>query len=171
MPSRRHDDFDVHALYAALDEQRRARGLSWLQAAREISRQNEGVSPRRVNPSTLTGMRSRRVIEGDGVLQMLLWLRRTPESFVPGSPEGAPLPDVDPSRILRFDSQAIHAALDAQRNERKLTWRQVEAEIRGVAPASLTRLSQGGRVGFPEIMRVIRWVGQPAARFTRQTRW
>jgi hypothetical protein len=29
-------DFDIHALYAALDEQRRARGLSWQQVGAEI---------------------------------------------------------------------------------------------------------------------------------------
>ena len=85
-------EFDVDALYAALDAQRQARGLTWAGLAREINRQFERVPVRAISVSTITGMRKRRVIEGDGVLQMLRWLGRTPESFVPDTkrpPEGA----------------------------------------------------------------------------------
>ena len=53
--------FAINRLYEALDERRRARGLSWQQLAHEIG----GVSP-----ATLSGIPRRRVIEGDGALQM-----------------------------------------------------------------------------------------------------
>jgi len=58
--------------------------------------------------------------------------------------------------------------LDAQRTARGLTWPQVADEIGGVAPGGLTRLANGGRVGFPEVMRIFRWLGRPAASFTRE---
>ena len=92
---------------------RQARGLNWQQLAREISRvffADSIATP--ISPSTLTGMRSRAQIEGDGVLQMLLWLKRTPESFIPGHKESRvvslTLPRVGRDRILRFDAVAIH---------------------------------------------------------------
>lgn len=143
-------EFDVKALYAALDAQRQSR---------------------RMSPSTLNGMRKRRVIEGDGVLQALRWLHRTAESFIPGhqkaATEEATWPHVDPHQSLRFDAREMYTALDAQRIERSMTWKQVANEIGGVSPPRLTRLARGGRVAFPEVMRIVRWLGRPAASFTR----
>lgn len=163
-------DFDVAALYAALDAERQARGLSWPQLAREISGLFSGSLAAPISPSTLTGLRNRGHVEGDGVLQMLLWLKSTPESFIPGrqaSPaEAFSLPRVGPDRILRFDAVAIHAALDARRAARGLTWAQVAAEIGGFNAAGLTRLANGGRVGFPGVMRIARWLECPAASLT-----
>ena len=97
-------DFDIDALYAALDARRQARGLTWTQLTREISGQFERVPIRSTASSTVTGMRKRQVLEGDGVLQMLRWLGRAPEDFVPGHPQSAPgtaLPQVARGRILR----------------------------------------------------------------------
>jgi hypothetical protein len=174
MPER-FADFDIAALYDALDAQRMARGLSWQAAVGEINSGFAGTPARPVSASTVTGMRGRANIEGDGVLQMLLWLGRTPESFVPGNAGavGDPfvLPGVDARHILRFDAKAIHAALDAQRSERGMTWAQVADEIGGVQPAGLTRLAAGGRVAFPHVMRVFRWLDRPAASFTRASEW
>jgi hypothetical protein len=78
------------------------------------------------------------------------------------------LPHVESDRILRFDAVAIYKALDAQRATRGLSWPQVAREIGGIAPGSLTRLANGGRVGFPEVMRIFRWLGRSAASFTRE---
>jgi hypothetical protein len=164
------DDFDVDALYAALDEQRRARGLSWQGAAREISGAFALTPARPVSGSTLSGMLKRRVIEGDGVLQMLRWLDRAPESFVPGNGGGAPLPRVPADKILRFDTRAIYASLDARRRERGLTWAQVANEIGGLRPAALTRLANRGRTAFPDVIRVARWLGRSVASLTWVTR-
>ncbi|MFY9826944.1 MAG: helix-turn-helix transcriptional regulator [Thermoanaerobaculia bacterium] len=171
MPSNPSADFDIGALYAALDAQRLARGLSWQQVVREINARSEHAPARSISVSTVTGMRSRAVIEGDGVLQMLLWLHRAPESFVPGYPDAAAetlaLPYVGPGQILRFDLGKLYSALDAQRIERGMTWKQVASEIGGFSAASLTRLSQGRRTGFPHVMRIARWLGRPVASFTR----
>jgi hypothetical protein len=123
--------------------------------------------------STITGIRGRRVVDGDGVLQMLLWLERTPESFMPGyqraDDEVPALPRPGRDRILRWNACGLYEALDARRRDRSLTWKQVASEIGGCAPASLTRLSHGGRVGVPAVMRILRWLDQPAASFTHIT--
>jgi hypothetical protein len=166
----RASDFSLKALYAALDAQRQARGQSWSEATREINRQSGRSSSRGLSASTVTGTSSRRAAEGDGVLQMLRWLNRTPESFVPGYEEsedvGAGLPAIPAKQILRFDTKRLHGALDAQRIARKMTWAQVAKDV-GLGVSSLTYLSKGGRTGFPHVMRIVRWLGRPAAQFMR----
>jgi hypothetical protein len=106
---------------------------------------------------------------------MLLWLRRTPESFVPeleaaDSPE-MQLPQVGPERTLRVDTKAVHAALEERRLERGITWKQVADEIGGIAPSGLTRLSKGGRTSFPDVMRIALWLERPVASLTRASQW
>ena len=162
-PSDSSGDFRIEALYAALDERRRRRGMSWPQVAREM---NAAISP-----STLSGMRARSALEGDGVLQMLRWLERAPESFVEGIPQnllrGATLPATGARQILRFDTRSLYSALDARRIERGMTWQQVAGKIRGSTAGGLSRLSKGGRTTFPQVMRMTRWLGRPVAAFTR----
>ena len=160
-PARR---FDLHELFAALDAQRRLKGLSWSGALREI---RQG-SVRGLSLSTLKGIGAKSFAEGDGVLQMLRWLGRTPESFVPGHLDevSATLPEVSPRQILRFDTRKLYLAIVAERDRRNLTWSQVAAETGWSVPA-LTRLSRGGRTGFPNVMRLFGWLKLPASRFIR----
>lgn len=66
--------FNAAALYAALDAQRRARGMSWSQVAAEIG----------VSASTLTRTKLGGRMEADGMLAMVRWLGRTAESFTFG---------------------------------------------------------------------------------------
>jgi len=164
-------DFDIDALHAALDEARRARGLSWQALTHEINDQFAGIPAGRISVSTIRDMRGRTSIEGDGVLQALRWLGREPERFVPGWPhESRPLPALDNGHILRFDTIAIYARLDARRSERRQTWTQVAGEIGGVTADGLRRLSAGGRISFPNVMRIAHWLGVPAAALTRASR-
>jgi hypothetical protein len=94
----------------------------------------------------LSGIPRRRVLEGDGVLQMLRWLDRTAESFLTPPGDGdPPMPTVERGEILRFDTRGIYAALDAQRRERGFTWQEVAHAVGGAIAASLTRLRNGGR--------------------------
>ena len=92
-----------------------------------------------LSASTVTSLRTKAVAEGDGVLQMLLWLNRSPESFVPDHPQSGEvssrLPIVPAHQVLRFDTRKLHAALDAQRRDMKMTWAQVAREtgLSGVA--------------------------------------
>lgn len=106
-------DFDLKALHAALDEQRRARGLTWAEATREISAARTMWPSRPVASSTITGLRTKRLAEADGVLQMLRWLGRAPESFVESHATeaiAAPLPDAAAGEVLRVDTRKLFAA-------------------------------------------------------------
>jgi hypothetical protein len=169
----RDGDFDLGALHAALDAERGRRGLSWAALTREVNRQFErpGVA-RRMSSSTITGVGRRDVAEGDGVLQMLRWLGRSPESFVRGlddttrngAAEGLPI--APPDKVLRWDATALHAAIDRERRARSMTWTQVAGEI-GCGASSLSGLAKGGRVHLPAVMRVVQWLNRPAADFVR----
>lgn len=175
----RSGDFSLRALYAALDAERQARGISWAQATREMNGKTERASVRglvahALSPSTVKGTSTRSVMEADGILAMLRWLDRTPESFVPGHSESKQfderLPDLAPGKVLRFDTRKIYSALDAQRVDRKLTWARVAKEV-DLGVSRLTHLSKGGRAAFPEVMRIVRWLARPAADFTRVSDW
>lgn len=132
------NDFSLPALYEALDAQRRARGLSWARATREINRQSARGSAADATP----------------VLS---------PSTVDAS---ARLPDIRAQQVLRFDTQTLHAALNTQRLERQMSWAQVAMDV-GLSVSSLTHLSTEGRTAFPSIMRIVRWLRQPAAHFMR----
>src|SRR5262245_40461866 len=112
--------FDLAGLHAALEERRAARRLSWAQTALEIG----GISQ-----STLQELGQRRAAEGDGVLQILRWLGRTPESFVPSCDIVSGVLPHAGAGVLRFDTRAIYAALDARRVERDLSWENLAREI------------------------------------------
>jgi hypothetical protein len=77
-------DFDLKALHSALDAQRQARGLTWAQASGEINRVGSWPARHPIATSTITGLRTKALAEGAGVLQMLRWLGRAPESFMQG---------------------------------------------------------------------------------------
>jgi len=161
--------FSLSALYDALDEKRRARGLSWAAATHEIS--GLALDRRAIASSTITGLRTKRVAEGNGVLHMLLWLDRTPESFVAGYPNASDsrfrLPQISQYQILQFDPPALHAALSARREARALTWAAVAREIGGVTSGMLTNLARSSRVGFPGVMQLTAWLDQPAVTFVK----
>ena len=152
-------DFDLMALRGALDARRRALGLSWEDVGAALG----------VSAGTLRGLGTRGRAEGDGVLRAVAWLGRSPVSFVPGWTPGAgeaPLLE-SAARVLRFDARALYAALEAERAARRLTWRAVAAASGVESVGGLTRLRAGGRVMFPEVMRVLAWLRAPAARFVR----
>lgn len=171
------NDFDVGALHSAIDEQRMSRKMSWKSVAREVNRTDERYDVRPISPSTISGLKNKRWgVEGDGVIQMLLWLDRSPESFVPGHPGAthpdARLPRLGDGRILRFDVPLIYSKLDALRTARGLTWVEVVGEIGGLCSADqLKNMGKQQRTGFPQVMRLARWLHCPAAALTRIARW
>jgi hypothetical protein len=170
-------DFDVTALHMALEARRIERGMNWKAVEREVNRSDKRYGVHPISPSTISGLKNKRWgVEGDGVLQMLLWLDRTPESFVPGHPgaahPGARLPRVSGDKILRFDVSSIYAKLNNQRAARGLTWAQAAAEIGGLYSAqTLKNMSKQRRTGFPHVMRLARWLHCPAAALTRIADW
>jgi len=163
--------FEPHDVYAALETERERRGITWQQVMREINAPFAHTTSRPISRSTVVGMRTKPVAEGDGTLQMLRWLRRSPESFVRGGVAGIQLPVLQPHQILRFDTRKLHTALDERRRERGLTWEGVARDMGGpISASSLMHLSKGGRTGFPHVMWMVRWLDQPTTAFMRATR-
>lgn len=153
--------FDRPALYAALDAQRRARGISWQQIARETG----------VAASTIVATQREGPMETDGMLAMVRWLGCIPEKFIRGSESLSAAETASTTvRFLagsRFNTKKLYRALDAQRRSRKMTWLQVAQELGGdIAPAMLTRLAKGGRIGVHVMVPAVTWLGMTVETFT-----
>ncbi len=161
------DQFDLNLLFAALDAQRIQRGLSWSSVAKEIEERYVKVSP-----STIKGIREKANVEGDGCLQMMLWLEKTPESFVPGlAHEDRFVLKPASKGILRFDVEKVYRLLESKRESDEITWGEVAEQIGGLSAQMLKRFEKGGRTSFPGIMRVARWLDVPIAELTRESPW
>ena len=65
-----------------------------------------------------------------------------------------------------FDAEAFYAALDAQRQVRKLTWKQVAKES-GVSASTLTRMAQGKRPDVDGLAALSAWSGLKTQDFIR----
>jgi transcriptional regulator with XRE-family HTH domain len=65
-----------------------------------------------------------------------------------------------------FNAEAFYAALDGQRQSRKITWKKV-AEESGVSASTLTRLAQGRRPDVDSMAALLVWSGLSADFFVR----
>lgn len=171
-------DFDIAALFEAMDAQRQARGLSWSDVAREIWELSSELNGQRedhpISPATVTGMAKRGDTTCQHALFFLRWLGESPESFMPGTGTTAyerPLPAVGADRRLRWNLKKLHSALDAQRRERDLTWKQLADEL-NCTSSQLTGI-RTARFGMSMrlAMRITRWLERPAADFVYASRW
>ena len=70
--------------------------------------------------------------------------------------------------MLRFDSRALHRALDQHRVSRGLSWTQVASEI-GVSVSTLARAGGGGRMEVDGVLAMVSWLGSSVESFARQT--
>lgn len=64
----------------------------------------------------------------------------------------------------RLDTDALYAALNAARNARGQSWRQLAAEV-GVSPSTMTRLANGQRPDVDAFAALVGWLGQSADTF------
>jgi hypothetical protein len=120
-----------------------------------------------INASTLRGIRTRTTLNGNIVMTVLRWLGRSPESFVGGctiSDSGARIPDAGPGHLLRWDLVRLDDAIERRQAELGTSRTDVAREL-GVSPGLLTGLCTRHTVGFPWVMRLVVWLGQPAASF------
>ena len=171
--------FDGSALYGALDARRLELGLSWRQVADELWQLSSELNDRRhdhpIAPSTLTNMATRPGTSCQHALFMLRWLGRTPESFLSGNIDGADprftLPPAGPDRRLRWSLKLLWATMDEKRRLDGLTWRQL-ADLLECTPSQLTGLRTARfATGMELAMRIVQWMGRPAADFVYPARW
>jgi transcriptional regulator with XRE-family HTH domain len=57
-----------------------------------------------------------------------------------------------------FDTEAFYAAVDAQRQAKRLTWKQVATQS-GVSASTLTRLAQGRKPDVDGLAALLAWSG------------
>ena len=170
-------EFDVQALFEALDTQRVARGLTWRGVADELWRQSAELNDRRkdhpISPATLTGMAARGDTTCQHALFMLRWLGRSPESFLSGGTVAydTDLPAVGPDRRLRWHLRRTYEALDGRRREEQLTWPELASLLR-CTPSQLTGIRTARfAIGMRLAMRIVQWLERPAADFVYAGRW
>jgi len=70
--------------------------------------------------------------------------------------------------MKRFDSQALHQALDEKRQVRKMSWSEVAAEI-GVSVSTIVRTQQGGRMEVDGMLAMVTWLGVAVETFVRDS--
>ena len=166
MPVNKHSlpgDFDVIALWEAVDAQRSARNMTWGQVTSTLAWMSK---------STIERMRERGTATCNHVLPMIQWVGRTPESFTV-DPDGAVhelLPDPEGGRWRWWwRHHDLASEVDAQRQERDMTWKQVADEL-GVKVAAiqgLTKLRYGPSIGLAMISA--RWIQRSATSFLSET--
>lgn len=64
----------------------------------------------------------------------------------------------------QFDAEAFYAALDSQRQSRRLTWKKVADEA-GISASTLTRMAQGRRPDVDSMAALLAWSGLKADKF------
>jgi hypothetical protein len=172
------DDFDAVAMYEAMDAQRIERGLSWRQVADQMWEQSADLDPQRqghpISPSTLTGIATRADTTCQHALFILRWLGRTPESFLMNAPadaDGTRLPAAGRNERLRWNLAALYDALNTRRQEQGVTWVELTRQIR-CSPNQLTGIRAAKyAIGMRLAMRIVQWLGRPAAAFIYPSRW
>jgi hypothetical protein len=168
-------DFDITALYEAMDAQRIERGLSWRQVADQLWAQSSLLNRKRhdhpISPSTLTGIARRRDCTCQHALFILRWLGRSPESLIGRAERRFALPAAGPDRRLRWDLTSLYEALDTRRRERQLSWAQLAYLLR-CTPHQLTGIRTARyAIGMRLAMRLVQWLEQPARVFIYAAEW
>ena len=172
--------FDGGSLYAALNEKRTGLGISWQGVANQLWELSSDLNERRndhpISPATLTKMSKNPRTSCQHALFMLRWLGRTPESFLKGA-DGASnderfaLPAAGPDRRPRWALKLLYAAMDEKRRQDGLTWPALAA-ILGCTSNQLTGLRTAKfATGMDLAMRIVQWLGRPAADFVYPATW
>ncbi len=170
--------FDFDAFFGALDARRRTKELGWYELAGELWDQSAQLNAQRADDHPLCGgavsrLGDRGATSCQYALFMLRWLDRPPEDFLvgPGAEVGdTALPRADAGRRLRWDLARLHAALDAERRERGLTWAALGRELHCTV-GRLTNLRTARLADMDLTMRVTQWLRRPAAEFVVAARW
>ena len=70
------------------------------------------------------------------------------------------------AKTARFHGDAFFAALDAERQARQCTWKQVAEEC-GISASTLSRMSQGKRPDVDSLAALSAWSGLDVDRFVK----
>jgi hypothetical protein len=171
-------DFDFDALFRAMDAQRVARGLSWAGVAKEMWQMYTELNRSRTNdhplsPSTIMSMSERGNTTCQHALIFLHWLRRSPESFLPGVNRTVNRPPhrFGTDRRPRWHLRRLYYALNARRQEMQMSWPEV-AQVLGCTPNQLTGIRTARyAISMKLAMRIVQWLERPSNDFIYLARW
>lgn len=178
MPESGIRPFEVSALYRAMDLRRTELGLSWTAVAKQIWALSSDLNDQRgdhpISPSTLTNMAKTSRTSCQHALFMLRWLGRAPESFLQGTvgdEDRYALPQAGSDRRLRWSLKLLYAAMDERRRDEGLPWPAL-ASLVGCSANQLTGLRTAKFAADMDLaMRVVQWLGRPAADFVYPATW
>ena len=169
--------FDLPAFFDALDAQRQERGVDWTRLAEELWEQSSALNAElgghALCPGAIVRLPRTGRISCQYALFMLRWLQRAPEDFLSGpvvDVGDVRLPDAGPGSRLRWDLAQLHAALNAERQDRELTWAAL-ADGLHCTPGRLTNLRTARLTDMDLAMRVTQWLEVPAASFIHPAGW
>lgn len=160
-----HPYLNIVALQGALDAERIERGMTWKAVAAEVH----------VSVPTIRNMHTRQYIEADAAVLILQWLQRRCDDFVvwpigrtaQRSKRSVKVPV--PPLYARFDTIALHTALNEARQERGLTWADVAAEL-GVSAGVVERFTKGGRTHASLMIAAAAWAGRSVEELLQPSR-
>ncbi len=129
--------FELRRLFAAVDEERRRRDLSWAALARQIG----------VSASTLRRFGQADDAEADGVLAVLRWLNVAPETYIRANSVEEVRLHPTGGGVVRVDMELVAEASDDSRRRPRRTRTSIQNLVRVAqrserSVASLTRLSE-----------------------------
>jgi len=161
-----------------MDTQRIARGLSWAGAAKEMWQMYAELNRSRPNdhplsPSTIISMSRRGNTTCQHALIFLQWLRRRPESFLPGASTtlGRPLRPFGSDRRPRWHLRRLYEALNGRRLELHMSWPEL-ARVLGCTPNQLTGIRTARYATNMKLtMRIVQWLDRPSIDFIYLARW
>lgn len=171
--------FNPAAMFAAIEQVKVERNLSWATVASEMWAKAEGLHAgvdghkHPIAVSTITRLRDGTDTTCQHALVMLRWLRQPPEDFianpVPGT-KGMPLPDPGPDFMIRWDLKATYEALNTARLERGATWEQTATRLH-CTPNQLVGLRTAKyATGMRLAMRISQSLRRPACDFVVASR-
>lgn len=67
---------------------------------------------------------------------------------------------------MQFDKTRFYDALDRQRRESGMSWRQLAGELT-LSPSTFTRLAQGRRPDVDTFVKLLAWMNRPASDFVQ----
>jgi hypothetical protein len=104
---------------------------------------------------------------------MLRWPDRVPENFVAGVEltDAMALPGVSPDRRLPWNLSSLYEALEAGRREQQLTWKELARILRCTDSQLIGRRTARLAANMMLAMRIVQWVGPPAAGFVYTSTW
>lgn len=130
--------FDSAAMFAAIEQVKVERSLSWAEVASEMWAEAEGLHAsvdghqHPIAVGTITRLRDGTDTSCQHALLMLRWLRLPPENFIANPVRGTtdmPLPEPGPDFMIRWDLKATYEALNATRLERGASWEQTATRL------------------------------------------